>query len=92
MRGAAFADLSDAMIEIAREHQNITLVGSAVRARPILKAIKALGARRVCFGSDTPFELMHVEVAKYRALMEDEVSEAEEREVMGGNVARLLGL
>lgn len=91
MGGAAFADLSDAMIEIAQEHSNIVLVGSAVRARPILKAIKVLGARRVCFGSDTPFELMHVEVAKYRALLDGEVSDVEEREVMGGNIARLLG-
>ena len=92
MGGAAFADLSDAMIEIAEAHRNITLVGSAVRARPILKAIRTLGARRVCFGSDTPFELMHVEVAKYRALLEGEVSETEQTEVMGGNIARLLGV
>ena len=92
MGGAAFHDLSAAAIEVAREFPNLTLVGSAVRAIPILTAIKTLGAGRVCFGSDTPFELMHVELAKYRALLEGEVATAEQDLVMGGNVARLLGL
>jgi predicted TIM-barrel fold metal-dependent hydrolase len=58
----------------------------------VLKAVRRLGASRVCFGSDTPFSLMHVEVAKYRALLEGEVT-AEERDlIMGGNIARLFGL
>ncbi|MGI8643128.1 MAG: amidohydrolase family protein, partial [Thermomicrobiales bacterium] len=70
----------------------ITLIGSTVKARPILTAIKTLGADRVCFGSDTPFELMHVELAKYRALLEGEVTEEEQGGVLGGNIARLLAL
>ena len=67
MGGAAFYDLSAAAIAVAQEHPNLTLIGSAVRAIPILTAIRTLGPNRVCFGSDTPFELMHVELAKYRA-------------------------
>lgn len=63
MGGASFADFSNAAIEFAQKYLNITLIGSAVRSIPILKAIKTLGANRVCFGSDTPFELMHVEVS-----------------------------
>jgi hypothetical protein len=63
-----------------------------VRSRAILKAIKTLGADRVCFGSDTPFELMHVEVAKYQALLEGEVTPQEKQLIMAGNIARLMGL
>ncbi|MDP9362698.1 MAG: amidohydrolase family protein [Chloroflexota bacterium] len=92
MGGAAFHDLSAAAIDVAQAHPNLTLVGSAVRAIPILRAVKTLGAERVCFGSDTPFELMHVELAKYRALLDGEVTEAERDLVLGGNIARLLGL
>ena len=92
MGGTAFADLSNAAIEIAQEHPNIILIGSAIRPIPILKAIKTLGASRVCFGSDTPFGLMHVEVAKYHALLEGEVTEEEKQQIMAGNIARLFGL
>jgi predicted TIM-barrel fold metal-dependent hydrolase len=92
MGGVAFHDLSSAMIEAASENPNITLVGSGVRAVNILRAIKTLGAARVCFGSDTPFALMHVELAMYRALLRDEVSESEKELVLGGNIARLFGM
>jgi predicted TIM-barrel fold metal-dependent hydrolase len=92
MGGAGLPDLSNAAIEIAQEHPNLTLIGSAVSAVAVLKAIKLLGATRVCFGSDTPFALMHVEVAKYNALLDGEVSDEDKSNVMAGNVVRLLGL
>ncbi|AEE97880.1 amidohydrolase family protein [Mahella australiensis] len=92
MGGASFADLSHAAIEVAQECQNITLIGSAIRTIPIIRAIRTLGTRRVCFGSDTPFELMHVEVARYNALLNGEVSEDGKKDIMGGNIARLFKL
>jgi predicted TIM-barrel fold metal-dependent hydrolase len=92
MGGVAHHDLSNAAIEMAEECPNLILIGSAVRARAILKAIKTLGAGRVCFGSDTPFELMHVEVAKYHALLDGEVTPEEKQQIMGGNIARLMEL
>ncbi len=92
MGGAGLPDLSDSAIEIAGEHPNITLVGSSIKDLAILKAIKSLGASRVCFGSDTPFALMHVELAKYKVLLEGEVSEEEKALIMGGNIKRLFGL
>ena len=92
MGGVAHADLSNAAIEMAQECPNLTLIGSAVRAVAVLRAIKALGAHRVCFGSDTPFALMHVEVAKYNALLDGEVTPEEKHLVMAGNIARLMGL
>lgn len=92
MGGVAFRDLSAACIEIAQELPNITLIGSAVRAVNVLKAIKTLGADRVCFGSDTPFSLMHVELAMYAALMRDEISADDQALVFGGNIAQLFGI
>lgn len=92
MGGVGHADLSNAAIEMAQQCPNLTLIGSSVRATAILKAIKLLGAHRVCFGSDTPFGLMHVEVAKYKALLEGEVTSGEREMIMAGNIARLLGL
>lgn len=92
MGGVAHHDLSNAAIEMAQECPNLTLIGSAVRTQAILKAIKSLGAHRVCFGSDTPFELMHVEVAKYHALLDGEVTPEEKHRIMAGNIACLMGL
>lgn len=92
MGGAHFHDLGNAAIEFAQQCPNIHIIGSVIRAQPLLKAVKTLGADRVCFGSDTPFELMHVEVAKYQALFKDEISAEEYHKIMGGNVARLLNI
>jgi predicted TIM-barrel fold metal-dependent hydrolase len=92
MGGAAFHDLSRAAIEVAAAYPNITIIGSAVRAIPILRAVTTLGANRVCFGSDTPFELMHVELAKYRALLDGVVDPVGRDAVFGGNIAGLLRL
>ncbi len=88
MGGASFDDMSDLVIDVARTFNNILLIGSAVRAIPILRAVRELGAHRVLFGSDTPFELMHVEVAKYSALFRETISKEEYALVMGGNLLR----
>ena len=92
MGGVGWADLTSAMIEFAKEVTNVTLIGSAVRTGPILKAIQELGASRVCFGSDAPFEPIHVEVARYNAMLDGEVSAADKEKIMWGNIAGILGL
>lgn len=89
MGGVAFHDLSNAAIEVAQEYPNITMIGTAVRAVSILKAVKKLGAVRICFGSDTPFAMMHVELAMYEALLRDQVTDAEKALILGGNISRL---
>jgi predicted TIM-barrel fold metal-dependent hydrolase len=91
MGGAGLPALDRSAIEITQEYSNITIIGSGVEARAVLKAIQILGITRVCFGSDTPFCLMHVELAKYRALLRD-FSEEDQTKVLGGNLAQLLSL
>lgn len=92
MGGAGRPDLSRAAIELAQAHANVTLIGSAVDHLSVLNAITTLGAERVCFGSDTPFQLMHVCVAMYHALLDHEISDAENALVMGGNLKRVFGV
>ena len=91
MGGAALPALDRSAIEVAARNPNITIIGSAIPAQAILSAIHTVGVERVCFGSDTPFCLMHVELAKYRALLRD-FDKADQDRVLGGNIARVLGL
>jgi len=86
------AGMNHAVIEIARENANMFLVGSHAPYSAVLQAIRALGADRVCFGSDAPFLMMHVELAMHKALLEHEVSDKEKEDVLGGNIIRLFGL
>ena len=92
MGGVGFPDMSRAAIEMAQECPNLYLVGSMVLHTSVLDAIKTLGASRVCFGSDTPFALMHVCVAEYNALLDGEVTQEERDQIMGGNLLGLLGV
>jgi predicted TIM-barrel fold metal-dependent hydrolase len=92
MGGVRIPNLCREAIEVATQYPNITLIGSAAPAKDVLRAIKILGASRLCFGSDAPFALMHVEVAKYRALLDGEISTEEQDLVMWGNLARLFNL
>ncbi|MGD8240899.1 MAG: amidohydrolase family protein [Armatimonadota bacterium] len=91
MGGVGVPDMTDAVIEVAAAYSQLTLIGSAVRSAPLLKALRTLGSGRIAFGSDTPFELMHVELARYRALLdEDEFSEEDRHNVLAGNMLRVL--
>lgn len=91
MGGASLPPLDRSAIETAVQHPNIAFIGSGIPARPILQAINTLGVDRLCFGSDTPFSLMHVELAKYKALLRD-FDEMDQGKILGGNLAHLLSL
>ncbi len=91
MGGAgAKPDLANPCIEFAARHHNMLLVGSAIPYKQALKAIKTLGAHRVCFGSDSPFAIQKVEVAAYKALLQDTVTDTERALVMGENIKSFL--
>jgi predicted TIM-barrel fold metal-dependent hydrolase len=91
MGGAGKPSLERAAIEVAQQHSNILLIGSAIGERAILRAIKELGAGRVSFGSDTPFGLMHVQLAMYQALLRD-TPVADRDLILGANLCRWLNL
>ena len=92
MGGVGVPDISKAAIELAQEHSNVILIGSEVNPISVLKAVKTLGANRVCFGSDTPFALIRVCVEMYNALLDGEVTRQEKAKIMGGNILELFGL
>ncbi len=91
MGGAGLPTLERSAIETAQQYPNITLIGSGIHEMAILRAIQTLGAERVCFGSDTPFRLMHVQLAMYQALLRDTPQEDREK-ILGRNLAKVLGV
>ena len=92
MGGASFADFSHAAIEETAACPNISIVGSAIRTIPLINAIRILGSERIAFGSDTPFELMWLEILKYKAILEKDFSETDAQRILGGNIATLLNI
>ena len=68
---------------------NVIAIGSAINELPILRALQQAGPERVCFGSDTPFGLMHVRLAMFQALLRD-FSPADQVKVLGKNIARFV--
>lgn len=90
MGGAGTPSLERSAIETAQRCPNITLIGSAIHENAITRAIQVLGPERVCFGSDSPFRMMHVQLAMYKALLED-FDQATAEKVLGGSLAALLG-
>ena len=89
MGGAGKPSLHLSAIETAQKYANILLIGSAIDERPILQALQTLGSRRVCFGSDSPFNLIHVRLAMYQAMLRD-FSDADRAGVMGDNLSQAL--
>jgi predicted TIM-barrel fold metal-dependent hydrolase len=85
-------EMNQAVVEVAQECPNVYLIGSATNDKAVLYAVRQLGADRVLFGTDAPFQRPHVVRAWYEALLQYEVSEAEMAQVMGGNAARLFAL
>jgi hypothetical protein len=81
--------MHEAAIEFAQQHPNILFVASEAHPNYIWKAIQQLGAGRVAYGSDTPFQMMHVMKAMTDALVRD-LSSDERRLVMGGSLGRWL--
>lgn len=92
MGGASFDDFSRAAIETAQACPNVTIVGSAIRSIPLIRAIKTLGSTRVAYGSDTPFELMYLEVLKYREFVARELTPEDGENLMWRTIAGVLGV
>jgi uncharacterized protein len=77
-----------ALIDHLARHPNIYTDTAGVRRFDLLEqAMQRAGAHKILFGSDGPWLHPAVELAKIRAL---ELSEHEERLVLGGNFLRLI--
>lgn len=92
MGGVGMPDVSSACVEIAQKYKNLVLIGSQIGYNAILKAIKTLGASRVCFGSDMPYNSMRANLAAYKALLDGEICKEDMELVLGGNIQILFKL
>ncbi len=90
--GMTSVDMNKAVIDAAQECPNMVLIGSETSYKAILEAIRVLGAERVCFGTDAPFQWPHVVRAMYDAALDGEVTAKEKALVMGESIARILRL
>lgn len=91
MGGAGMPHLHDAVISYAKRYPTWYLVDSEADYRKVLTALEVLGPERICYGSDTPFCPMRYEWG-FRQVLYQDLDAAARAQVLGGNVARLLGL
>lgn len=89
MGGAGTPHLSKAAIQLAQNHTNTILIGSEIEPDPILEAAKKV-PKKTCFGSDTPFATMKVELAKYKALLDKKIPKETQKRIMGENIQKIL--
>ncbi|MDM0018917.1 amidohydrolase family protein [Variovorax saccharolyticus] len=79
-----------ALIDHLERHPNIHADTSGVRRFDLLvQAVRRAGARKILFGSDGPWLHPGLELEKIRLL---QLPPEDEAQVLGGNLARLLGL
>ena len=91
MGGSGRPSITDAVIDLAREHPTWYLIDSEADYRQVLSAVQALGADRVCYGSDTPFCPRRSEFG-LRGVIYQDLRAADRAKVMGDNIARMLGI
>ena len=89
MGGVSYPDLSDCAAEVAQSTPNMHLIGSHVGAISVLRVVNQIGASRVSFASDTPFNLMRAEKASYLAMLCEHTQEEIDL-VMGENAVNIL--
>lgn len=85
----AYRMAGDAII-VARRASNVYLETSGNWDDLIKLAIRMLGAERVLFGSNLPYQIPEVEIMKVS--LQHDVSQEDKDLVLGGNAARLHGL
>ena len=76
-------------IEVAREVPNIYLETARVPVFEVAQSVRELGPEKVVWGTDSPFVDYEMEFTKMRRTAG---SDAAYEMVVGGNLARLLGL
>jgi len=81
--------LREDAIEVVKRHSNLYVESSLMYSGYIRRYVREISAERVMMGTDSPVDEFRVEMKKIEMAVDDQ----RERElVMGGNIARLLGL
>jgi len=91
MGGCGDPDVGREVIELAKVHKNMVLVGSSIDISRVKLAIDELGAERVLFASDSPFHSFDDSLKDYTEMLsayDDDVKNA----VMYKNAIRVFGL
>ena len=92
MGGVIEPDVSERVIEAAKDCPNMMLVGSAIRMEKVANAIRILGPERVMFGSDAPYHGHPSDrLAEYHEMLR-EFDERTAELVLGGNAKRIFNL
>ena len=91
MGGSGQPDVSEHVIDVAKNHPNMYLIGSAIGVDRVKNAIDLLGPDRVLFGSDTPFYSLEENKKAYLEML-SQYDESVLRKVMGENARKLFNL
>lgn len=91
MGGAGEPDMAGSVIDAAKIHRNMMLVGSNINITRVKEAIDVLGAGRVMFGSDSPFQNTADSISSYEDMLSDYDDDVKDT-VMYKNAARIFGL
>jgi hypothetical protein len=90
MGGVIEPDMSEKVIEAAKESPNMMLVGSAIPMPRVANGIRKLGANRIAYGSDQPYHGPSKEkLDEYREMLKEFDAETSEM-VLGGNAKKFL--
>ena len=90
--GVIEPDMSDKVIDAAKESPNMMLVGSAIPLPRVANGIRRLGKNRILFGSDTPYHGRPGErLDEYREMLKEFDAETAEL-VLGENAKAFLAI
>lgn len=91
MGGVGENHLHREAIEFAAQFDNLVLGTSMAVPAWIRRAIDTLGADRVCYASDTPFQEMRYPLTLHKEILKG-LPDRDQALVMGGNIQRLLNV
>jgi predicted TIM-barrel fold metal-dependent hydrolase len=87
--GMTDPEMNKAVLDAARQCPNMYLVGSATHGPALIRGVETLGAERILFGSDRPFQKMAPILTMYQDSLKEKISQRDWNLIMGGNGVKL---